>query len=170
VIRANLIHYLYLTAMIASGILLAGCDSRPKRVPISGTVFIDGKPVKGGEIRFIPDHARSAQAEIDKEGHFTLFTFDYQKPDGAVVGEHRVEIRAGEKIPGGIRWTIPKKYGNAASSGLAIKVDKPDNNLRIDLTWAGEQQETDAVVSEGDAAPVGAVPAESAPAAPPASN
>lgn len=156
-------HYRWIASLVACCLVFSGCDSRPKRVPISGTVYIDGQPVKGGEIRLIPDHARPAQAEIDKDGRFTLFTFDYQKPDGAVLGEHRVEIRAAEKIPGGIRWTIPKKYGNAATSGKTLKVEKPDNNVRIDLTWAGEQQESDAIVSEGDAAPVGAVPAEIVP-------
>lgn len=156
----NLSRVIWLAAIACVGLVLTGCDTRPKRVPISGVVYIDGQPVKGGEIRLIPDNARPAQAEIDKEGRFALFTFDPQKPDGAVLGEHRLEIRAGEKIPGGIRWTIPKKYGNAATSEKTLKVEKADNNVRIDLTWAGSTQETDAIVNEGDAAPVGAVPKE----------
>lgn len=143
-----------------SSLLLAGCDSRPKRVPVSGTVYIDGQPLKGGHIRVIPSSARSAQAMIDSEGRFTLYTFD--PGDGVVPGEHPVEIAAAEDVPGGKRWLIPKKYASYSTSGVTIKIDKPTKDLRIDLTWEGETPVVEAVDTSGDAPPVGVLPTEGA--------
>jgi hypothetical protein len=144
-------------------LVFTGCDGRPKRVPVAGTVYIDGKPLAGGQIRVIPTNARPAQAEIDKQGRFKLYTFDYEKNDGAVLGEHAVEIKAAETAPGGMRFLIPKKYFDAATSGVTIKVEKPTDDMRIDLTWDGGAPFVEASENRGDAAPVGAVPMETTP-------
>jgi hypothetical protein len=146
--------------------ILSGCDDRPKRVPIAGTVYIDGQPLAGGQIRVIPANARSAQAEIDKQGRFKLATFDYEKFDGAVLGKHPIEIKAAETVPGGTKYLIPKKYFTAASSGKTIKVEKPETDLRIELTWDGGAPFVEARDNRGDVAPVGVVPPETSTPAP----
>jgi len=146
-----------------SSFLLTGCDDRPKRVPIAGTLTIDGQPVPKAQIRVIPSNGRSAQAVTDAEGRFKLATFDYEKFDGAILGEHQLEIKAAETTPGGIRYLIPKKYFHASSSGITLKVEKPDDNVRIDLTWDGGAPFVEARQNQGDAAPVGAVPTETSP-------
>ena len=138
--------------------LLAGCDGRPRRVPVAGTVFIDGQPLKGGQIRVIPDKARSAQAMIDKEGRFRLGTFEVA--DGVVLGEHPVEIVSAEQVSGGIRWLIPKKYSSISTSETTIKVERATDDMKIELTWAGGQPFVEAADNSGDAPPVGAVPLE----------
>lgn len=150
---------LVVVALAAASLYLAGCDSRPKRVPVAGTVYIDGQPVKGGHIRVIPNGARSAQAMIEKDGKFKLFTFD--PDDGAVLGEHPIEIVSVEQLgPNSKRWLIPKKYASVTTSGKTIVVDKPTDNLRIDLTWDGEQPTVETVDNSGDVAPASVTPAD----------
>ncbi len=52
--------YQLLSAIAAVAILLSGCgDSHPKRVPVSGRVLIDGKPVETGYIQLVPAEGSS---------------------------------------------------------------------------------------------------------------
>src|SRR5262245_59020222 len=67
-----------------------------KTFKVSGQVLLDGKPVPGVNVRFIPrDNARFVMAETpqgvtDTEGRFTLTT--YYTGDGAPAGEYLVAI------------------------------------------------------------------------------
>lgn len=119
---------------------VVGCgDGRPKRVAVSGRVLIDGEPVPGGSIRFVPDGERPAASELDEQGNFTLRCYDEE--DGVVVGTHRVQIAAREVKPGGkVQWYAPKKYSNFRSSGLTVEVTEPTDDLVIELTWEGEKK------------------------------
>jgi len=114
-----------------------GCgDGRPQRVPISGQVFIDGKPLTMGIISLIPDNARPASATIGPDGRFTLKTFE--PGDGAVLGTHPVAIRANELVgPSTLKWYAPKKYADETTSGLTATIAGPTDSLVINLTWAG---------------------------------
>jgi len=150
--------FVLLLALFGLGVL-PGCEERP--LPVAGTVYIDGEPVKGGQIRVIPAHTRSAQAMIDKQGKFRLFTRN--PDDGVFAGEHPVEIIAVEEVPGGRRWLVPKKYGSVNTSGVTIKIEKPTDNLRIDLTWDGGQPFVERADNTGDAPPVSDVPMEEPP-------
>ena len=117
--------------------LPAGCsDGRPTRVPVAGTVRIDGKPLALGYIRFIPDGARASGGEIGPDGRFVLTCYD--GTDGAVIGPHRIEVTANEVInTNTCRWHAPKKYGKYDTSGLSVEVKEPTDSLAIDLTWNG---------------------------------
>ncbi len=87
---------------------VCGCgDGRPARVPVSGQVLIDGKPLAHGFVRFVPKGARPSGGDLDEDGHFTLTAYD--GGDGAVLGNHRVEIAGSERIsPTQIRWHAPR--------------------------------------------------------------
>ena len=152
--------------VLSLAIVLTGCDGRPKRVPVSGTVFIDGQPLKNGQIRMIPStpNTRSAQSMIDSQGRFTLGTFEVN--DGAVLGEHPVEIISVDLLPNGKKWLIPKKYASITTSGTTIKVEKPTTDMRIELTWDGGKPFVEAADNTGDAPPVGVVPEEPMPTEP----
>lgn len=88
--------YQLLSAIAAVAILLSGCgDSHPKRVPVSGRVLIDGKPVETGYIQLVPAEDCPATGTLGRGGRFTLTTFD--EGDGCVLGQHRVAVTAREQ-------------------------------------------------------------------------
>jgi hypothetical protein len=125
---------LFVTAMGVP--LVVGCDGRPKRVPVSGQVLIDGKPLTYGAVRFVPSDARQAGGQLDTEGKFALSCFEIG--DGVVLGTHRVEVDAGERLSDTkTRWHAPKKYADQRTSGLTREIDGPKEDLLIELTWDG---------------------------------
>jgi hypothetical protein len=123
--------------LVVMVVLVAGCgDGKPTRVPISGKVLIDGKPLAMGSIVYVPQGARPSGSAIDKEGHFVLTC--YQHGDGAVLGAHRVSVTAAQNIgETAIRWETPKMYADITTSGLIENVDGPADDVVINLTWKG---------------------------------
>jgi hypothetical protein len=117
-----------------------GCgDGRPTRVPVSGSVLIDGKPLTVGSVRFVPEGARPSAGNLDGEGRFKLTCYDGE--DGAVLGTHRVQISASEIIGGEkVVWHAPRKYADFRSSGITVNVTEPTDSMVIELSWAGEQR------------------------------
>ena len=122
---------------LALALANAGCgDGRPARLPVSGQVLIDGKPLGYGYVRFVPKGARPSGGYLDKEGRFTLGC--YSKDDGVIPGEHQVEVDAAEAISSTQRhWHAPKKYRSFRTSGLKQQVTEPTDSLVINLTWDG---------------------------------
>jgi hypothetical protein len=116
---------------------LLGCgDGRPTRVPVSGQVLIDGKPLTKGSIRFLSQHSRASGGVLDKDGRFVLSC--YENGDGAVLGTHQVEVVANERVDATrMRWYAPKKYVDSNLSGLQQAITGPTDSLVINLTWSG---------------------------------
>ena len=86
----------WMTLLVGALTLLflnVGCgdNSGPERIAVSGLVQLDGAPMSGGLIRFVPKNDRvgpGAMAQIvDGEFAFTVV-------DGPVPGNHRVEIES----------------------------------------------------------------------------
>jgi hypothetical protein len=115
-------------------LLTFGCDDgRPKRVPVSGQVLIDGEPLCGGIVRVMPSGNRMAFSSIDQEGRFQLTT--YEQGDGCVLGTHQVMVN-GSRVEGDRRyWMAPKKYWAPNFRGLTTTIDGPTDSLKIELTW-----------------------------------
>lgn len=132
---------------------LAGCsDGRPRRVPVSGQVLIDGQPLSAGFVRVIPSNARPATGTIDQQGRFRLTTFE--KGDGCVAGTHRMEVVAFEILsPTEIRWLAPPKYRQMNTSGLSVTIDGPTDSLTVELTWAGGHPYVERSDTRGDSVP-----------------
>lgn len=124
--------------LIAGTIAFAvGCGSSgPATEPVSGTVFVDGKPVEGVEVFFSTD-AVAATGMTDASGRFEL-------PSGASSGPNKVWLRkfvggdpallqmdaeqlaamtsaggAGAKIP---KSLLPAKYSDPAVTILTFDV------------------------------------------------
>lgn len=160
----------WLDSWLVGGVILGvvagleGCGSgRPKTVPVTGVVTLDGKPVEGANVTFYPDTGQSAgtaqpkktdqvtrpaTGTTDKEGKFTLKTFE--PGDGALPGKYKVTIikkevtgfladkdgLSGGIAPGGIqeKWIIPKKYADPQTSGLTAEVKPGMGPLEFKLT------------------------------------
>jgi hypothetical protein len=120
--------------LVAVAVVSAGCDGRPARVPVSGTVLIDGKPLTRGNIKFVPADGRPSAGAIGQDGKFTLTCYD--GADGAIPGTHRVQIASNRIISDSkIEWFAPRTYADFRTSGLEYQIDEPNDNLTIDLTW-----------------------------------
>ena len=78
---------------------VVGCGV--KRVPVSGTVTLDDKPLNGGYLEFTPDTAKGNTAQIVgmspiKDGHYTLETNGVTRSDsgaGVPPGWYKVTFR-----------------------------------------------------------------------------
>ena len=124
--------YLLLTFVFLA---LAGCSkSGPERVPVSGQVLIDGKPLTQGFVRILPDGARPSLGKLDANGRFTLEA--KKDSPGVPLGEHPVEIHAIEVLNAGSqRRHVPPLYEDHAASKLKVKIDGATEALVINLTW-----------------------------------
>ncbi len=117
-----------------------GCQGKhPGLVPVTGTVTIDGKPLTMGEVRILAANHRPAIGRINPDGSFTLSSFELN--DGAPAGKHLATVTAVESIDEhSRRWHAPKKYANKLDSDLWVTIDKPTDDLRIELMWVGSKQ------------------------------
>ena len=126
-----------LAAICLASSATVGCgDGRTPRVPVSGTVTIDGVPLTRGMVKVAPQGDRIAIGAIDEHGRFTLTS--YEKGDGVVLGVHPVSVTAVESIDErSNRWHAPKKYAESQTSGLEVVIEGPTDDLKIELTWDG---------------------------------
>ena len=146
-------HSLACLLLVPAAVVLAtGCDSRPRRVPVSGQVLLDGKPLNQGFVRVIPENGRAATGQLDAEGRFTLTT--YEKDDGCVMGTHPVEVVCFDTTqPTVYQPLIPEKYSTKATSGLTLEVKEPMEPVEFNLSWAGEQKVKRRAETAGDSDP-----------------
>jgi hypothetical protein len=71
-------------------VAFVGCGGS-KLSPVEGVVLLDGKPVVGATVQFVPQGAgRDATAETDESGRFSMST--NQPRDGMVPGTYKVVI------------------------------------------------------------------------------
>jgi len=127
-----------LLGLIASALLVGlGCDDgRPARVPISGTVTIEGQPLKFGSVSFVPAAGRPAGGALDSNGRYELTC--YEKGDGTMAGEYKVAVTGVESLgEHAQRWHAPQKYRDAQASGLTATVEGPRDDLNFEITWDG---------------------------------
>lgn len=135
-------------ASAMAGVLLAGCgDGRPRIVPTSGQVLMNGKPLTGhvGFVRVVPAGARAATGRIDPaDGRFALTT--YEANDGCVEGTHPAAVIVNTTVGTRLVWIAPERYGDDATSGLTvdIKGDKADVKLRLEGGLAPVPQASEA--------------------------
>ena len=131
-------------------LLLAGCGQKnpnlPPQYPVSGTVTLDGKPLTGAGIMFLPrgdTRGTGAMAMTDEAGKYTLKT-DYGGP-GAPEGEFAVTISKVVNKDGtpyvpnpdvaeaGERETLPGRYSDSMKTELSAQVGKEKNTIDFEL-------------------------------------
>lgn len=131
--------------LLTSGILTAcllGCgESGPKVGTVTGTVKLDGDPVEGAFVTFMPlfsDGTECQSAEkTDASGAFEMqYSIDKK---GVLLGEHQVTISTKdfEKQPDGSNKTIPEeipKWYYGPDSVLRFTVEEGENVADFDLT------------------------------------
>jgi Carboxypeptidase regulatory-like domain len=152
---------LALSTLVTVGIVLTGCSnsSRPPTYPVTGTVTLQGKPVAGAAITFVPtgNEGEAASAITDSEGKYALTT--WEAGDGARPGEYRVKVSKQEqqtvdpskmvqnlsieeeqkiyveskRPPPPAKSLIPSKFENEQTSGLIHQVEEKPTAFDIKI-------------------------------------
>lgn len=134
---------LWIVALIV--VVVAGCDSNPRRVPVSGLVTYQDAPLRWGVIQLDPiDGGPPGLGEIQSDGTFRVTTF--REFDGAVPGSYRVSFLVfpfdgppaiyGRTQKGAKKKNdfLPVKYTDPQRSGLQVIINDRDNHLELHLT------------------------------------
>jgi hypothetical protein len=116
---------------------LAGCGG-VKRLPVAGTVTLDGQPLDGVILVFSPDSAKGNEAQIScsapvKEGRYELQTIGITRADtgsGVPPGWYKVTLRTpnmgGRKRPQA-QAEVNEKYRSVDKTPLSVEVkDNPE--------------------------------------------
>jgi hypothetical protein len=152
---------LAVSVLVTVGIVLTGCSnsSRPATYPVTGTVTMQGKPLAGAVITFVPTgtDGEAASAVTDSDGKYALTT--RQAGDGARPGEYRVKVSKQElaavdpskmvknlsieeeqkiyveskKPPPPAKSLVPSKYQDESTSGLSHTVPQGSSTFDIEI-------------------------------------
>lgn len=129
---------------------LWGCSKEGPTGTVSGTVTLDGEPVKEGFVSFVSSQGYSGQGKIGAGGAYTL---DVPLPPGeymASVGPPPITEAPGGLIPGKEgqasdsashyapeavpqQSDIPTDYWNETTSGLRFTIKEGANQVTIEL-------------------------------------
>lgn len=116
---------------------LVGCgsttDSLPQLGTVSGIVTLNGHPLKGISVTFIPQltvtKARPSRAITDENGKFKL---NYNsETDGAILGKHIVQFSKREGGDAAGIETLPSQFNT--KSKITKTVKEGDNNFTFEL-------------------------------------
>jgi len=153
------------TFVLAVGTMLwiVGCPGKGdlsfmrNAVPATGRVTVEGKPLPGASVRFIPTiqstGGREASAMTDESGAYEMATLAPGVPPdqakGVIPGEYTVVlsrvampdggpppadiIDENDAIAKGMKQYVPAKYTNPETSPLKIKVAAPKAENNFDL-------------------------------------
>lgn len=113
-----------------------------KYVPVSGQVKLDGKPVSGCAVLFVPTAGGpAASATTDADGRFQLAAAN--RP-GVPEGEYSVTLTkqntndVRDPATGNrhlqIEWLTPQKYSRPETSGICKMVSDQEHEFMFELT------------------------------------
>ena len=128
-----------LACVAATVATITGCrDGADRPVPVSGRVFIDGKPLPDATVQVVPRDSRPAVSQTDDEGRFSLTTF--RAGDGCVRGTHRVVVVAvAYPTPTTEVQYVPDKYMGLATTDLEVTIEQATDDLELHLTWGNQK-------------------------------
>ena len=147
--------------LVALVLGLGGCGGGPKLYTVTGTVTLDGKPLPGAAVLFLPtaEDGRQATGVTNADGSFQLETF--KSRDGAQAGDYKVVVQYSESVPAGAvaapkegqsmkdmweasqkamkeqqnkppKYVVPTKYSDPGQTVLKQRVP-PEGPVKLDL-------------------------------------
>jgi len=145
VCTADFITRFWSASLLLIPVLLAtGCgDGRVARVPVGGSVTVDGEPLAFGTVTFLPikegsKPTRAGGASLTADGNYQATSFEPN--DGLLKGKYEVMISGIEPInESSQRWHAPRKYSNPKTSGLTVEIVEENMELNFELSWKGEK-------------------------------
>ena len=147
--RIHKTYFVWLGLAVAAAGCGGAASNRPKLVPVGGIVTLDGKPLSGVVVEFIPTgstHGNGASGRTDKAGRYELTAARWGK--GAPVGEYRVVLVKlampdGSDFPIGsgltpvnahARQVLPAKYSEPTQTVLRATVRDGGNTIAFPIT------------------------------------
>ena len=148
--------------MLLLTLAAAGCGGGPKGIPtnyVEGIVTLDGSPVEGALVTFIPAAAdgKTATGYADNTGKYTLTSDGGVPQKGALEGEYKVTVvkKSVDKTeprpkPSGREtspppakkntqtYITPKVYSDVKQTPLTATVKKGKNDIPLTLTSTGQ--------------------------------
>lgn len=131
------------SALLLSACLLAtgvcGCGTRDGLGEVTGTVTLDGQPLAGAAVEFIPEKGKVSYGRTDDSGHYSMMFS--RTATGAVVGKNKVRITTYEltdRGDGKIEASperVPTKYNSATE--LEVDVTGNGDTFDFDLKTEG---------------------------------
>jgi hypothetical protein len=116
---------------------VAGCGG-VKRIPVSGTVTLDGQPLDGGYLEFTPNAAKGNTHKVSctspiKDGHYNLETNAITRSDsgqGVPLGWYKVTfamLEESTKKHRVVPINVNEKYKSVDKTPLEVEVkDNPE--------------------------------------------
>lgn len=132
--------------LLLASITFLGCGTGESVTPVTGTVTVDGQPLDGASISFLPEAGTKAgvggSAKSDSSGKYSVKTA--KGSDGLPPGKYTITVTKSElKDPslaegGGVTEAdlihyVPKKYNSPETSGLSTTVDTSPHTFDIKL-------------------------------------
>ena len=145
---------------IAVAVCSTGCGPRVVRHPVAGVVTLDGRPIKGASLTFMPRaKGRPGIGETGPDGRFRMK--DAGMHDGLPPGDYDILVMLAEwsqpkivKVPAGAggehgaadtieivevpahvtKWIVPERYSTHGASGLSASIQSATTDLSIALT------------------------------------
>ncbi|MDR2170150.1 MAG: hypothetical protein LBP59_08415 [Planctomycetaceae bacterium] len=129
---------LFLTTTIILAICLAGCsNTNPQgRIPVSGEVTLNGKPVQEGNIEFTT--VKGATPSVMTGAAIKNGKFETDAPNGLIPGQtYTVKIAALEEVAGEFSITptgdktplkkdvTPPQWSNQSKETITVEKNKP---------------------------------------------
>ena len=107
---------------------------QPKMARVVGLLTLDGQPVHGAVVTFVPAEGggRAAAGKTDQNGRFALTTLEWG--DGAAPGIYTPTFswtKADDR--GEVKSLLPKKYADARTSGMVVEVVRGENEFSFEL-------------------------------------
>jgi hypothetical protein len=134
---------MFLVAGLACLLSFGGCgDGRPKRVPVTGTVTLNGQPPPAPGVVFFTTSEpadgyprRPGTAKFDVDGKYAVNTFE--DGDGLIPGRYGVAVYCWKteqtmENPQG-ESHLPTRYQDGATSGLELLVEPTARKLVYDI-------------------------------------
>jgi hypothetical protein len=114
--------------VFGSAVLAAlGCQKEREFAEVEGTIKLEGKPIAGIEVLFLPDAEKgnkgnTSSGMTDKDGRYRIRN-DRDQKDGTVLGAHRVVLidSYANRDPSGLSnppSRIPAEYADAGQTPL----------------------------------------------------
>ncbi|QDV34475.1 carboxypeptidase-like regulatory domain-containing protein [Tautonia plasticadhaerens] len=106
---------LSVTVSVIVALIVAGCGGGPKLVPVSGVVTLDGEPLEGATLSFVPAAGNVlATAGSDVSGPNGNFMMTYKGRNGLSPGTYRVLVSKTEEIEPPKNFQVPPEFAKAS--------------------------------------------------------